>query len=263
MSIRKYLSEFAVSMRANQLLVLQPSDLEGLSEEYNRPPYQCHIYAIARRPRVTFDTGTIVVTPDKIKADIVAQSRGKSQLYSVETPNFPSDPVVNFECEYPYSEYRFINSNGDVILEGPVVQLLTKIGVGRKYPELVDLELLYIGQAYGKDGSRTAPKRLGHHESLQKILAEAIRRDPDMDIWVVLFSFVDMIIASLDGRAETYAKSKEEDTAHLWNILGKQMTEAHRINYCEAAMIRYFQPQYNTEFKASFPNANHLPGPSL
>jgi hypothetical protein len=257
MSVRKYLSEFAVNMQANQVLVLLPTYLEQLSDEYFKPPYQCHIYGIARRPRVMFDPESLVITPQAIRGTVVAQRRGKPEKYDFEVQNHPTDPVVKCECEYPYSDFRFFDAKGEVVMEGPVIQYLTMAGVGGVYPELVDLEMLYIGQAYGKEGSRTAPQRLSSHETLQKILAEAIQRSPDMQIWVALFSFAEMLIASFDGRAGVYDKSEEEDVAHMWNVLGTRITEAQRINYGEAALIRYFQPPYSTEFKNTFPSASH------
>ncbi|QEL18784.1 hypothetical protein [Limnoglobus roseus] len=257
MTVRKYLSEFAVNMQAKQVLVMLPTYLEHLPADYFRPPYQSHIYGIARRPRVAFDPDSIVVTPEAIRGTVIAQRRGKPQQYDFEVKNYPADPVVKCECEYPYSDFRFIDAKGEVALEGPVIQYLMKAGVGSVYPELVDLEILYVGQAYGKDGSRTAPQRLTSHETLQKILAEAIQRSPDMQIWIVLFSFGEWLIASFDGRVEVNEEEQKEDLSHMWNVLGTRITEAQRINYCEAALIRYFQPQYNTEFKNSFPSASH------
>ncbi|TXT38798.1 MAG: hypothetical protein FD138_255 [Planctomycetota bacterium] len=257
MTVRKYMSEFAVNMQASQVLVMPPTYLEHLSDEYFRPPYQCHIYGIARRPRLMFNPESLVITPEVIRGTVVAQRREKDDYYDFEVRNHPTDPVVRCECEYPYSEFRFIDAKGEVVTEGPVVQYLMMAGIGGVYPELVDLEMLYIGQAYGQHGSRTAPQRLASHETLQKILAEAIQRSPDMQIWVSLFSFADMMIASFDGRTRVYGKSEEEDDAHMLDVLGSRITEAQRINYCEAALIRYFQPQYNTEFKNSFPSASH------
>lgn len=257
MTARKYLSEFAVNMQANQILVLLPTYLAELSDELFSPPYQCHIYGIARRPRVTLDPGSIEITPDLIRASVVAHKRDGTETYTFEVKNFPVDPIVECQCDYPHSEFRLIDAKGETAIEGPVVQYLTMAGVGRVYPELIDLEMLYIGQAYGKDGNRTPPTRLSHHETLQKILAEAIHRSPEMDIWICLFSFADMLIASFDGRTGVYGTSSEENLAHMWNVLGNRISESHRINYCEAALIRYFQPTYNTEFKNSFPSPSH------
>lgn len=257
MTSRKYVSEFAVNMQSTQVLVLLPTYLECLSKEDFPPPYQCHIYGIARRPRVMLAPESVVVTPTTIRGTVVAQRPGTNDHYDFEVPNYPADPVVKCECDYPYSDFRFVDAEGEVVFEGPIVQYLTMAGVGDVYPELVDLELLYVGQAYGKQGDRMAPERLASHDTLQKILAEAIQRSPDMQIWVSLFSFADMLIASFDGRAGVYDTSEEEDIAHMRDVLSSRITEAHRINYCEAALIRYFQPQYNTEFRNSFPSVNH------
>lgn len=35
------------------------------------------------------------------------------------------------------------------------------------------------------------------------------------------------------------------------------ITDRQKINFTEAALIKYFQPKYNIEFKDSFPSAKH------
>ena len=51
--------------------------------------------------------------------------------------------------------------------------------------------------------------------------------------------------------------SLDEDDAHIDAVLGKEITERQRINFTEAALIRYFQPEYNTIYRDSFPNPMH------
>ena len=49
--------------------------------------------------------------------------------------------------------------------------------IGSAHDDL-DLEVLYVGQAYGPDGRRSASERLAKHETLQAIYGEAVRRSP-------------------------------------------------------------------------------------
>jgi hypothetical protein len=254
---RKYTSEFAINMQAIQLLVMQQQTLGDLSDEQFTPPYQCHIYGIARRPRLSLDPTAIEITPDRIRATVNAHRQDQKEPYQIEMRNFPNDPIVSCECPYPYTRFIFRNGKGEIELEGSVAQFLTKAKTSNHYPELVDLEILYIGQAYGKDGSRTSPQRLAKHETLQKIYSEAIANFPDMEIWIVLFIFTEMLIASIDGRDVGADMSPGEDTAHIDRVFQTSISESHRINYCEAALIRYFQPEYNDRFKDSFPTPAH------
>ena len=94
MTIRKYNSEFAVNMRASQILVFQPTFLTELPDDLFTPPYQCHVYGIARRPRVTLDTKSIVISPETIRGDVIAHTQDGPQKYSFEMKNFPSNSTV-------------------------------------------------------------------------------------------------------------------------------------------------------------------------
>jgi hypothetical protein len=78
-----------------------------------------------------------------------------------------------------------------------------------------------------------------------------------MEIWLVLFRFEEMLLVTFDGRSKSYGTSDEQDLAHMQSVLGTPVTEAQRINYTEAALIRYFRPPYNTEYKNSFPSPAH------
>lgn len=257
MTTRKYISEFGLNMQAVRLLILQQRHLELLTDKSFGPGRHCHIYAVGRRPRITFDPTSFKVMPEVIQAAFVVHRRGKTEIYDFEVNNDAGNPIVRVECEYPYSDFFFRNAKGESVIDGPVAAYLTMMGAHEAYPQAFDLEILYVGQAYGKDGKRTAPQRLGHHETLQKIYAEAIHRSPEIDIWIVLFCFEEWILASFDGRTDKFGTTPEEDLAHMDKVLHTELTEGQGINYIEAAMIRYFQPPYNIEFKDSFPDQKH------
>jgi hypothetical protein len=55
-----------------------------------------------------------------------------------------------------------------------------------------------------------------------------------------------------------YARNKDDDGTRIRSGLDKlfNTTEAERISLYEAALIRYFYPEFNKEFKDSFPSTN-------
>lgn len=112
----------------------------------------------------------------------------------------------------------------------------------------------YIGQSYGKDGSRNALDRLLEHETLQKI---SIKGVPDgfmlQVILLELHSDNRIITVFLPG-----AKTRDDDGVRRRMGLDKLYgtTEAERVSLYEASLIRYFAPEYNKEFKNSFPSTN-------
>jgi streptogramin lyase len=138
------------------------------------------------------------------------------------------------------------------LLSCGVRQALLAIKIGFVH----DLEVLYVGQAFGSVGERTAAERLKTHSTLQGIYYEASRLTPDQEVWLVLADSVEVRIASVDG-TRTSLTTNDEDDAHIARTISSTMTEQQKINFSEAAIIRYFKPAYNTMFKDNFPNRAH------
>jgi len=119
---------------------------------------------------------------------------------------------------------------------------------------VVNFEVQYIGQAYGKDGSRNAIDRLLKHETLQKI---ALKGAPDGYKLTLLLLEVQPFNLMFTV-FNPHAKNKDEDSSRIKSGLDKLYgtTEQERIALYEAALIRYFSPTFNKEFKNSFPSTN-------
>ena len=127
---------------------------------------------------------------------------------------------------------------------------------------ILDYEVLYIGQAYGKNGKRTALQRLSSHETVQKIYTHSLTQNPDSDIWILLTNFSQQSMLFAVG--EDLINFSKEDSRidnkkgqYFFKNNGISITEKQKINFTEAALIRYFQPKYNIEYKDSFPSSRH------
>jgi hypothetical protein len=118
----------------------------------------------------------------------------------------------------------------------------------------IGFEVLYIGQAYGKDGSRNALDRLLKHETLQRISLQGVPHGYRLNL----------LLLEIEPGNRTYtlfnprAKNKDQGFERISSGLDKvfNTNEAERITLYEASLIRYFQPKYNKEFKDSFPSTN-------
>lgn len=251
--MRKYISEFALNMICNYAALVQQEELRKIKDLAKNVP-DFHIYIIGRRPRITLDPQTLKIGDQIISGELVILVEGKQIREEFATRNMTGTPNLKIECPYPHNEY-VLHDEHDEIIGGGKIALLR--GLGRKYSEYLDLEILYIGQAYGADGKRTAPDRLDGHSTLQNIYAEAIRRSPDKEVWITLCSFEPLIFASFDGITGKYGTSTEADDAHRKKVLYNPITDQQQINFTEAALIKYFQPQYNKDYKDTFPNPAH------
>jgi hypothetical protein len=130
--------------------------------------------------------------------------------------------------------------------------------IGGYCPEL-DLEVLYVGQAYGEAGTRSARDRLRSHQTLQGIYAEAIDRAPDQEIWLLLLALREPYsMIQLGPRPPVpLIEPTEDDIAADLSRLGTPISEQQQINLAEASLIKYFSPPYNSIYKGRFPNPAH------
>jgi hypothetical protein len=64
-----------------------------------------------------------------------------------------------------------------------------------------------------------------------------------------------------DGRTKFSDQEKAKDKKrfqHVYStLMGEGINEQQKINFTEAALIRYFEPPYNKIYKDTFPNPAH------
>ncbi len=120
-----------------------------------------------------------------------------------------------------------------------------------------EMEVLYVGQAYGENGSRNAIDRLKTHEKLQKILIDCNSKYPNKRIYILLLEMATQINSVLNGISKEFMCSEEESEKHLKDVFSTLPEEKQVINITEAAIINYFKPDYNTNFVNNFPSIKH------
>jgi hypothetical protein len=252
---RKYISEFGLNVCTNQMFLLQQDHLS----EIDKIGVNTHIYMICRRPRIGLIPETVIFTKENITGQFFISKGDEKKPIDFEIRNNLGTHEVQLVCEYPFTEFAIQIESGEIILMGKSALLMTRCGT--QYWKYLDLEVLYIGQSFGKEGERTSSERLKNHSTLQGIYAEALQKSPDQDIWLILSTFGETLLTSIDGRKDTYGTTSEEDDKHrskvFKNILEDPMSLQQVINFTEAALIRYFQPPYNKIYKNSFPNPKH------
>jgi hypothetical protein len=252
---RKYVSEFGLNMFCDYLVLLQEDQLDRIQEVLDPPLPEFHIYIISRRPRISLDCSSLKFSENTVSGQYCVQRGRTPEYHGFKTNNYLGTARVRVECPYPYTEFRIFSESGEVLSQGKVAVLLSQFV--RPHGGLFDLEVLYIGQAFGQDGKRTAPDRLKAHSTLQNIYAEASRLSPDQEIWITLCSFQPILLASFDGRSKEFDTTDAEDEEHMRHVLKATVTDQQKMNFTEAALIRYFQPEYNKTYKDTFPNPAH------
>lgn len=114
----------------------------------------------------------------------------------------------------------------------------------------VHFNVQYIGQAYGKDGNRSALKRLMAHEKLQEISLKGIPANHTLFVLMLTLEYTPTMISVFSPNINSKDKISSASD-RLLSLSGSEITSLY-----EASMISYFKPTYNKEFKNSFPSTN-------
>ncbi len=251
-------TEFAINMYLDKMIILQQSELKYVNQFNYFDKYSpCHIYFVCRRPRLTINPNKIKVTKKYIELAFCIHSEKGIEEREFKFINNLETEDVKLESKYPYNKFKLLTSKGEQLLDAKVAPFLQTL----IRADFLDLEVLYIGQSYGVDGARTAPDRLTSHSTLQGIYAEAISNNPDSEIWLALTSFTQINITMMDGRTEFTEEELSEDDKRRPKVLEilnwEGINEQQKINFTEAALIKYFEPKYNKVYKDTFPNPAH------
>lgn len=216
-----------------------------------------HIYLICKSPVISFSKDSFKYENNILSGHINYRVEGalRKKTFAFDFPLLDGATDARLS-KYPHREIVTVDAQGNEIRYLPASIVSMGIGWHFENKELRDLEVLYVGQAYG-DGTRTAFDRLKSHTTLQKILAQAQYESPDSDIQILTFEYAPYrFIHQMDGRAENVI-SDYRDLDRLRNIRDNPLSEYQQICLIEAGLIRYFQPRYNVIYKDNFPGDKH------
>ncbi|SDY50824.1 hypothetical protein [Nitrosomonas halophila] len=255
-----YLSEFAVNLFSGKWIIISANQLMAggtMGEKEQEVANNSHIYLICKTPSISFSNKSFSyingIASGHINYKVDGEVREKE--FSFEFPLLDGAVEVKL-AKYPHREFSAYDANGNEVRYLPASVVSVCTGWHLSNNELRDLEVLYVGQAYG-DGNRSAFDRLKSHSTLQKILAQASYDSPDSEIVVLTFEYAPYrVISQIDGRAKDVI-SDYRDIDRFRNIINTPLTEYQQICLIEAGLIRYFQPYYNSFYKDNFPNDKH------
>ncbi len=199
----------------------------------------CHIYIIGLLPKIDFVEANQDSNKLSLKFSILDNE------YTLET-DVPDGLKLHQDDELSY----LINEQGKKFIPNDSLiqnRLCHETNV-------VNFEVKYIGQAYGKDGSRNAIDRLLKHETLQKISLKGVPEGYRLSLLLLEVQPNTQLFTVFNPRA----KNKDESSSRIKSGLDKLYgtSEQERIALYEAALIRYFSPSFNKVFKNSFPSTN-------
>jgi hypothetical protein len=261
-SKRKYLSDFAIDLYSNRWLLFPATQL---SRDASMPPQEAeiannsHIYMITKIPSFSFCPETFKYEDHIISGNVTYRIKGVE--YTLPFKNdFPLlDNAIELKLDtYPHREIKIFDNKGQEVRHLPALVLGLSECMRLRKEEVKNLEILYIGQAFG-DGTRTAIDRLKSHSTLQKILSDLNYFFPDDEVYILTFEYNPYeVITAMNGRDRSHETiTGKDDIERFYSILDNPLTKKQQISLIEAGLIRYFKPHYNQIYKDSFPSNKH------
>ncbi len=238
----------------------------GRQQEFEAigPPtdYDCHLYLVSARPRMSVDPTTVVISDTKLSFVLRLRRGDDFDAYPIDASHSLGAGPWRWESTWPFEDFALVHEVTGVRAMSGVVALLEAGAPGDQWPgEARHHDVLYVGQAFGRDGERTAWDRLKSHSTLQRILAEAA---PDRQVWLTLAAVTDVQGAQLmhapDGTPESRDAEKERDMRIIKAIYhDDSFRDRDSVALAEAGLIRYFQPPYNVRLRDKFPAPRQVP----
>lgn len=256
---RKFLAEGGLELYSSGATVIQPTDIYHLvkNENVRDALVGCNIYVIARRPRVSVATDSLRVENNQIKGDFLVQFGHDYERYSFSHTLKLADYITSVQAPgYPQDGIYYQAINGETV-KMPIYRFMADCEYDLDGND--DLEVLYVGQGYGKEGERLAIDRLQDHKTLQRILADTLHDQPDHEVLLLLFRYKHYKKYSStagDFSVEPTA-SEEENSEYLNSVMDAEFSRKNRVSLAEAGLIRYFEPMYNKIYKETFPSKRH------
>jgi hypothetical protein len=257
---RKFGFEAGLGLYSSGCTVMRPADLYTYADmlQLREALTGCNIYLICRRKRISVCPNSLECTQGFIKGDFRVHD---DSLFAFE--RFPFLQVNRFTRmgTTVHALNAIACSSGYETRVFDTVQQQTKVPTHvlianshHSLSSMTDLEVLYIGQAYGDDGSRIAVDRLSSHSTLQRIMAESCETNPSDELLLLMFRFehAQIIASSAGDLTVTPSATSEQEYEHMQRVHKVTFDRKQRILLAEAALINYFKPKYNKMHTDSF-----------
>lgn len=253
----KYAIEETVSAVSLYNCILTPDLLKDEEVKKEIKKHNYHHYIILKRPRILLTN--IEKIDNNIKYDFCIKGCPDKNV-SFQTP-------VNSEVKENLS-WEIINNgmNFNLFNNGKRMNYYDKSSFlfnelcsysSEKIPESY-YKVMYIGQSYGNKFKRDAYDRLIQHGTLQQILSDVLSKDYNSEIFILFVEF-DLnlfYISAMGAPTKDATIGLDESLKKCSERRAVPIPDKEKITYIEASMIKWFEPEYNIEYKKAFPKRN-------
>lgn len=251
--------KLGLTFYSNQIFTINPLLFEMKELKKFMRNTNFHLYLICKRKKLFFDSCSndnpdynetkFYLLNDKHEKEFISVKHSKDIFIHKSSDNkYTLDYKEHQNIEF--DDYTVINS----------LFHLTKDLIGDKEKNTIisDLEVLYIGQSYGRNKKRQIDKRLTNHEKLQKIALDIIQKGTLEEVLVIGLNYLVKDLATAVVTVDTDRNNFSlENLLKLRNNAAKRIPESQEITVFEAALINYFQTELNIEYREKFPSLGY------
>lgn len=208
----------------------------------------CMIYLICSRPNITIIPESFNLLDGCCQFDIKYLINGHEHRQSVQTPKgLIKDFGGRIEVsKFPYNSIHFFDKEDNLVVDMLIsnfVHLLEGVPA-----DVSNHEVLYIG----KGTSDCAVDRLDGHSTLEKILADVLRDEPNKEVVILIYNFELKKSAITNSQiGETAEIRGEKAKKHFLKVAEYKPDIDEQTRIAEAILIDYFSTsKYNTHFSS-------------
>ncbi|MFJ4748735.1 hypothetical protein [Streptomyces albogriseolus] len=267
MPSKRHITEFGMIAVIDRSVMMEPKALrdESLSEEILEYASGCHLYLIGHRPMTVVDPDSLSVDGDYMAARFISYEQSDDAIVECLWKQPGVAGGVEVISDWPYNVLRVVDASGRRVAKGNASLFLTYAVASAESDEqrlpvdaqFLDLQVDYVGKAYGSEGERGALARLQNHKTFQRILAELSR---DAEAWVILLnSDTQTLLTSVMPWGTPGDAADLADSEHIERALSGPLTDEIIVDFTEGCLIKYFQPRYNIQLKNTFPRPTSKP----
>ncbi|MFF9673708.1 hypothetical protein ACF1GS_18745 [Streptomyces eurythermus] len=267
MPSKRHITEFGMIAVIDRSVMMEPKALrdESISKEILDYASGCHLYLIGHRPLTVVDPESLSVDGKHMTARFISYEQSEDAIVECFWRQPGVVGGVKVLSDWTYNVLRVVDASGAQVARGNASLFLTYAMAlaktdAQRLPvdaQFLDLQVDYVGKAYGSDGERGAVARLQNHKTFQRILAELPR---DAEAWVILLnSDTQTLLTSIMPWATAGDSADIADNEHIERALSGPLRDEMVVDFTEGRLIKYFQPRYNVQLKNSFPHPASKP----
>jgi hypothetical protein len=249
--------KFGLNFYGNIYCIFNPNDLLSteVSNVIEKDKY--HIYLLCKRKKIHFEN---FIERDNIGYTTLFYLNEKLEKKYLEYKNPISilriNEVRNGLYNIDTSEQTGVWLRDFLMINKFCLPVDNWLNHSFEEPLPSDLEIVYIGQAFGRTKSKNIDYRISNHEKIQKIALDILDTGSNEEVLIigVNVKINDSATSIIPNDLNLENAYRSGQFRELRNNATNRISDAQAITIFEASLIKYFQPKLNTIHKNTFPS---------